>query len=100
MIDKRAEMLGIAPTREDVAAKHGGTTDMIFESLQAGNIKLMPSIKAVDQIWTPVQTLMGDMAKDAFRTTAEKKYDSAADVSAALEKACKDIYDAIYTLAD
>lgn len=100
MIDKRAQMLGIAPTRADVAAKHGGTTDMIFESLEEGNIELMPSIKAVDQIWTPVQTLMGDMAKDAFRPMVEKKYQTPAQIEAALEKACKDIYDAIYTLAD
>ena len=100
MINRRVELLGIAPTRADVASKHGGTTDMIFESLEEGNIKLMPSIKAVDQIWTPVQTLMGDMAKDAFRPEAEKKYASTGSIEAALQKASQDIYDAIYTLAE
>lgn len=100
MINRRVELLGIAPTRADVASKHRGTTDMIFESLEEGNIKLMPSIKAVDQIWTPVQTLMGDMAKDAFRPEAEKKYASTGSIEAALQKASQDIYDAIYTLAE
>lgn len=100
MIGKRAEMLGIAPTRSDVAEENGGTASMIFDSLDAGRIELMPSIKEVDQIWTPVQTLMGDIAKDAFRIDAEKKYATDELMGAALKKADKDIYDAIYTLSD
>lgn len=99
MISKRTTTLGIAPTRSDVAKENGGTADMIFDSLKAGRIMLMPSIKAVDQIWKPVQSLMGDFAKDAFRKDDEKKYASEDKIQAALEKASKDVYDAIYTLS-
>lgn len=100
MLKLRSEMLGIVPTRSDVAGDCGDTADTISTSLNKGNIVLMPSIKAVDQIWTPVQTLMGDFAKDAFRSDAEKKYTSIADMQSALEGADQDVYDAIYTLAN
>lgn len=100
MITRRAGMLGIAPTRSDAAAATGGTADVIFQSLEDKRIELMPSVKAVDQIWTPVQTLLGDFAKDAFRSDAEKKYTDADSVISALENADQNIYNAIYTLAD
>lgn len=102
MIEKRMDMLGIAPTRSDVASKSSGTTDLIFKSLEAGKIYLMPSIKAVDQIWTPSQTLMGDVAKDPFRNKSNEaeKYSSEADLQAALDKVSQDVYDAIYTLVE
>ena len=101
MIRTRAEILGIAPTRSDVAAECSGTTDMIFKSLEEGRIYLMPSIKAVDQIWVPTQTVMGDIAKDAFREKKGEtvKYASQADFQTAMETVNKNIYDAIYTLA-
>lgn len=100
MIQKRMDMLGIAPTRSDVAEASGGVTDMIFQSLENGNIYLMPSIKAVDQIWVPTHTLLGDIAKDPFREAVGEtpKYSSGQDIQTALEKVDKDIYDAIYTL--
>ena len=62
----------------------------------------MPSIKAVDQIWTPVQTLMGDVAKDPFRENSkeEEKYKNEKALQEALEKVSKDVYDAIYTLVE
>lgn len=100
MLSKRAEMLGIASTRSDVASGTGEVADAIYKSLENGKIELMPSVKAVDQIWTPVQTLMGDFAKDAFRTDSEKKYSTNAEITDALQKADSDIYNAIYTLAD
>lgn len=102
MIKTRTDILGIAPTRSDVAAESGDTTAMIFESLKAGRIYLMPSIKAVEQIWTPVQTLLGDIAKDAFRQIngETEKYTTAKDLQNALDAACQNVYDAIYTLAD
>lgn len=100
MIAKRAEMLGIAPTRSDVVETCGETANTVYNNLIDGRISLMPSIKAVDQIWTPIQTLMGDIAKDAFRTDAEKKYGTEDDIKFALDKASQNIYDAIYTLAD
>lgn len=101
MITKRAEMLGIAPTRSDVAEEIGGVTDTIFTSLKEGNIYLMPSIKAVDQIWDPMQTLLSDVAKDAFRQAdgEEEKYTDKDSMQTALDNSVQSIYDAIYTLA-
>lgn len=102
MIKTRADMLGIAPTRSDVAKECGDTTDMVFTSLSEGRIYLMPSIKAVDQIWVPTQTVMGDIAKDAFREKKGEaaKYVSEDDFKDALETVNKNIYDAVYTLAE
>lgn len=102
MIKTRADMLGIAPTRSDVAKECGDTTDMIFNSLSEGKIYLMPSIKAVDQIWVPTQTVMGDIAKDAFREKKGEaaKYTSEDDFKTAMETVNKNIYDAIYTLSE
>lgn len=102
MIKTRADMLGIAPTRSDVAKECGDTTDMIFTSLSEGRIYLMPSIKAVDQIWVPTQTVMGDIAKDAFREKKGEavKYATEDDFKNALETVNKNIYDAVYTLAE
>ena len=100
MIQTRMDLLGIAPTRSDVAEESGGVTDMIFTSLENGYIYLMPSIKAIDQVWVPTHTLLGDLAKDPFREKAGEnaKYASVSDIQKALEKVDKDIYDAIYTL--
>lgn len=102
MVKKRAEILGVAPTRSDNAKELGGVTSMIFESLSAGHIYLMPSVKAVDQIWDPIGTLLSDVAKDAFREKKgeEVKYETEAEMQQALEKASQSIYDAIYTLAN
>lgn len=101
MISKRADILGIAPTRSDVASEIGGVTDTIFNSLEAGNIYLMPSIKAVDQIWDPMQTLLADVAKDAFRAKngETEKYTDVDSMQKALDNSVQSIYDAIYTLA-
>ena len=101
MIKKRAEILGIAPTRSDAAEEIGGVTGMIFESLNEGHIALMPSVKAVDQIWDPMRTLLSDVAKDAFRENKGEsvKYADESSMQEALDKASKSIYDAIYTLS-
>ncbi len=101
MIKKRAEILGIAPTRSDVAEEIGGVTEMIFGSLNEGHIALMPSIKAVDQIWDPMRTLLSDVAKDAFRENKGEavKYADEASMQEALDKASQSIYDAIFTLS-
>ncbi len=101
MIKLRADTLGIAPTRSDVAAQSGDTADIIFKSLSAGRIYLMPSVKAVNQIWVPCQTVMGDVAKDPFRERQGEaaKYPGKAELQAALETIDKNIYDAIHTLA-
>lgn len=102
MIKTRMDILGIAPTRQDVAKESGGVTDMIFESLSEGKIYLMPSVKAIDQVWVPAQTLLGDIAKDPFRVKNgyNAKYPAMNEIKEAIEKVDKDIYDAIYTLAE
>ena len=102
MIKTRMDILGIAPTRQDVAKESGGVTDMIFESLSEGKIYLMPSVKAIDQVWVPAQTLLGDIAKDPFRVKNgyNAKYPTMNEVKDAIVKVDTDIYDAIYTLAE
>lgn len=102
MIKTRMDTLGIAPTRSDVAKESNGTADLIFDSLASGKIYLMPSIKAVDQIWVPVQTIMADVAKDAFRASDNQteEYVKPNDFQKALDTACKNVYDAIHVLAD
>lgn len=100
MIKLRMNMLGIAPTRSDVAKESGGTTEKIFTSLAEGRIYLMPSVKELGQVWTPVHTFLSDLAKDAYRTAGEtEKYADSASIKDALDKVSKQIYDAIYTLA-
>ena len=76
-------------------------TGLIFDSLNAGHISLMPSVKAVDQIWDPMRTLLSDVAKDAFRENKGEsvKFGDEASMQEALDKASKSIYDAIYTLS-
>ena len=101
MIKRRAEILGIVPTRYDVADEIGGITGMIFFSLNEGHISLMPSVKAVDQIWDPMRTFLSDVAKDAFREKSgeEVKYADEASMQEALDKASQSIYDAVFTLS-
>lgn len=96
MIMKRSEMLGIAPAREDAAKDSGDTAASLFDSLEKDNIVLMPSIKEVGQIWTPGQTFLIDLAKDAFRS--DKKYPDEESMQKGLENMSQQIYDAIYTL--
>lgn len=102
MIKTRAGMLGIAPTRSDVAAEAGDTSDMIFQNLAEGRIYLMPSVKAVDQIWVPTQTIMGDIAKDAFREKNNEacNYVTKSDYAEAMENVNQNVYDAIFTLTE
>ena len=75
---------------------------MIFKSLSEGHIYLMPSVKAIDQIWDPMGTLLSDVAKDPFREKSGEavKYSSEAEMQQALEKASASIYDAIFTLSN
>lgn len=98
MMIKRSEMLGIAPAREDAAKEVGGVSETLYGNLESGNIVLMPSNKEVAQIWTPGETFFTDIAKDAFRTEAEKKYPDLPSLKSGLEGVDKQIYDAIYTL--
>ncbi len=101
MITKRSEMLGIVPTRSDVVEAEGNmTAKTVLKALENNRIYLMPSIKAVDQIWTASHTMLSDVAKDAFREKNGEvlKYNTNDKLQEALDKAAKNIYDAIFTL--
>lgn len=99
MMLRRNQMLGIVPARNDVADAVGGVSEIMYDNLDAGNIVVMPSIRAVEQIWTPGQTFFEDLAKDAFRPEAEKKYKTLEDIKKGLASVDAQIYDAIHTLA-
>lgn len=99
MIMRRSELLGIAPARSDVAAQRGGTSQLIYQSLEEGNVVLMPSITEVDQIWTPAQSFFSDLAKDAFREPGDLKYDDPDKLKAGLVQVDTQIHDAIFTLS-
>lgn len=98
MIKRRNELLGIVPARVDVAGEIGGLSEVINDNLEQGNITVMPSIKENAQLWTPLQTLFQDLAKDAFRTGAEIKYGTLESIKEALVKVDQQIYDSIFTL--
>lgn len=97
MVKKRNEMLGIVPARSDAAAEAGEVAVKLFESLDAGNIVVMPSVTGMAQVWTPGETFFQDLAKDAFRST-DKKFTSLELIKAGLKEVDKQIYDAINTL--
>src|SRR5699024_3516793 len=98
MIKRRNELLGIAPARADVAQEIGGLSEVIQNNLEEGNIVIMPSIRENAQMWTPLQTLFTDLAKDPLRDADEMKYDSLDKIKAALERVDQQVYDAIHTL--
>lgn len=98
MISLRNELLGIAPARSDVAAEVGGLSETINCNLEEGRIAVMPSTKAVAQIWTPAQTFFSDLAKDSFRLPQEQKYLTEDSLREGLQKVDEQIYSAIHTL--
>ncbi|MEG2001884.1 MAG: extracellular solute-binding protein [Clostridia bacterium] len=98
MIKCRQDLLGIVPARRDNALEVGGLAEIIFENLDNGNIAVMPSVRAVAQIWTPTETFYSDIAKDPFRKPQEMRYTSDQAIIDGLKKVDKQIYDAIHTL--
>lgn len=100
MMMLRSEYLGIAPARNDAAEASGGLSAILYDKLENGNIDIMPSIRAVAQIWTPTQTFFTDLAKDAFRKGNEQKFTDEQSVKAGLETINKQITDAVYTLGN
>ena len=98
MIDRRNELLGIAPARADVASDVGGLSETVRENLVSGKISVMPSVRAVAQVWTPAQTFFSDLAKDPFRSKSEQKYLTTESLIEGLEKVDSQIYAAIHTL--
>ncbi|MDR0951620.1 MAG: extracellular solute-binding protein [Oscillospiraceae bacterium] len=99
MLLTRNEMLGIVPARSDAANSVGGLTGMVNQILGEGNLVIMPSSRALQQVWTPMETLLSDIAKDPFRPESEIKYPDLPSLKAGLEKADQQIYDAIWTLS-
>lgn len=99
MIALRNAMLGIAPARQDVAEEAGGLSETIYGNLLQGRIAVMPSTRAVAQIWTPAQTFFSDLAKDPFRLPQEQKYLTQDAISQGLQKVDEQIYAALHTLS-
>lgn len=97
MIHARNDYLSIAPARNDVAKDVGGLAKIINKNLVDGNISIMPSVRAISQVWTPAQTFFSDLAKDPFRKTGQK-YLTDESLIEGLKKVDKQIYDAIHTL--
>ena len=99
MICLRNELLGIAPARADAAAQAGGLSETVSTNLMAGRIAVMPSTRAIAQIWTPAQTFFSDLAKDPFRVPEEQKYLTDQALREGLQKVDGQIYAAIHTLS-
>lgn len=97
-IKKRTELLGIVPARTDIAEDIGGLSAIVNQNLESGKIVTMPSVREVSQIWTPLTTVFTDIAKDAFRSPSQVKYDTLEKIKAALKTADQQIYDSIFTL--
>jgi arabinogalactan oligomer/maltooligosaccharide transport system substrate-binding protein len=95
---RRNALLGIAPARSDAAAAAGGLAETVNDNLAKGNIAVMPSVRAVAQMWTPAQTFFADVAKDPFRSAGAVKYATLTALKEGLQKVDRQIYDAIHTL--
>jgi arabinogalactan oligomer/maltooligosaccharide transport system substrate-binding protein len=98
MIMLRNELLGIVPARTDNAYAVGGLAIIVNEALAEGNIYIMPSVRAINQIWTPFGTLFSDVAKDPFRRPHEFRFITDEQLQDGLERATRQVYDAIWTL--
>lgn len=97
-IKRRHELLGIAPTRKDLASEIGGNSETLLKRLENNEIVLMPSIPELSQMWIPMGTYLADIVKDVFRPQKDKNYQGSEDLKKGLEAVSKQIYDAIHTL--
>ncbi len=96
MINRRAELLGISPARSDLAEALGGLNETIKENLDKGSIYVMPSVRALAQVWTPLQTYCATIAKDML--DSKNVYAGAEKLKEGIANVDKQIYDAIHTL--
>lgn len=96
MIERRCELLGISPARNDLASKLGGLNATINHNLDSGSIYVMPSVRALAQVWTPLQTFCAKLADDAL--TGKNAYETEEALRSGTENVDKQIYDAIHTL--
>lgn len=99
MVKLREQKLQIAPCRSDVASESTDLSKQLFDKTIAGDIVLMPSIKAINQVWTPAGSFMSDVASDAKKSGSAAEYDTLIKIQAGLEKLSSDIYDAIHLLS-
>ena len=95
----RCETLGAVAARSDVSSDTGGLSSIVNGNLEKGNIIIQPSIKEVEQIWTPLTSLFTDIALDPYRKAGEQKYNDLPSLKRAIENCDQQIYDAIFTLA-
>lgn len=96
MINRRCELLGISPARSDIADELGGLNETINDNLDSGTIYVMPSVRALAQVWTPLQTFCAKLADDAL--TGKNVYVTDEALKKGIENVDKQIYDAIHTL--
>lgn len=97
MIKTRSDLLGISPARADIAAELGGINEAINSNLDSGSIYVMPSVRALAQVWTPLQTFCATIADDVL--TGKNVYVSDDALRSGLSNVDKQIYDAIHTLS-
>lgn len=96
MINRRCELLGISPARSDIADELGGLNETINDNLDSGSIYVMPSVRALAQVWTPLQTFCAKLADDAL--TGKNAFVSDEALKNGISGVDKQIYDSIHTL--
>jgi len=96
MINRRCELLGISPARRDIADELGGLNETVNKNLDSGSIYVMPSVRALAQVWTPLQTFCAKLADDAL--TGKNLFVTDEAIRSGLANVDKQIYDAIHTL--
>ncbi len=106
MVSLRNEYLGISPARADCvdSCKMLASVAKDVSNLVKDNrVKLMPSVRGFDQVWTPLGTAFTDFATDPYRKDDKKYYSDGkidlAAIKSTLENVDIRIYDAIYTLS-
>lgn len=96
MISRRCELLGISPARSDIADELGGLNETINHNLGSGSIYVMPSVRALAQVWTPLQTFCAKLADDAL--TGKNAFVSDDALRSGIENVDQQIYASIHTL--
>lgn len=96
MVEKRAEMLGIVPARDDALGSNAAEAMRItFENLDNGTLVVMPSISSVKAIWQPISSGFKQIATDGC---GNKSFDMV-KLQQVLETIDDNIYKAIHTFA-
>lgn len=96
MIGRRCELLGISPARSDIADELGGLNETINKNLDSGSIYVMPSVRALAQVWTPLQTFCAKLADDIL--TGKNAFVTDEALLRGTENVDRQIYDSIHTL--